>query len=105
MQLQANMLTAVFMLEKKGWRNNILPLEEKAVKSSLVLPFRDYLFLSLTQTNVENFVSHRGRLALTEGHSTSSVVGRCLPWLLWHLFRSLRKSNSALEGQGLRSCI
>lgn len=103
MQLQANMLTAVFMLEEKGWHNNILPLEEKAVKSFLVLPFRDCLFLSLT--HVENFVSHRGRLALTEGHSTSSVVGRCLPWLLWHLFRSLRKSNSALEGQGLRSCI
>lgn len=55
------------------------------------------MILSLRQTKVENFVSYTGRLALTEGLSSSSVVGRGLPWLLRHLFTSLRTSN--LEGK------
>lgn len=33
----------------------MLLLKEKAVKSSLVLPFRGFLFLSLRQAKVESF--------------------------------------------------
>jgi len=99
------MPTAVFRLEKKMLEQYILLLEQKAVRSSLVLPCHDYVFLSLRQTKMENFVSYTGRLALAEGLSTSSLVGRCLAWLFRHLFRSLRTSNSALGGHELRSRI
>lgn len=95
------MPTAVFRLQKKSLKHYILWLEQRAVRSSLVLPCCEYLFLSLRQTKVENFVFYIAKLALTEGHSISSVVERCLHESFMHLFRSLRTSNSALGRQAV----